>query len=244
VAGAAAGVPQTAFGTPCLPERPADRLREGRVHPVPVIRGGTRDEHRAWASFLTLQTAITAENLPTLIEQAFGARDADVAALYPIGEEGALGAWSAIGGDCAWALPFFESFKGSARAAPTYAFEFADETAPNPAFPMPAGFPLKAGHATDLLYLFDFAGMKARLDPRQAALSRAMIGYWSRFAATGDPNGPGLPDWRPFEDATSFVLSLAPGEGGVSPIDYAAEHHCAFWASLLTDLPTEEGNGP
>jgi Carboxylesterase family len=37
-----------------------------------------------------------------------------------------------------------------------------------------------------------------------------MIGYWSAFARSGDPNGAGTPRWDRFQPATGAVQSLAP----------------------------------
>ena len=34
-----------------------------------------------------------------------------------------------------------------------------------------------------------------------------MIAYWTNFAKTGNPNGNGLENWKPFEDE-EFVLHL------------------------------------
>ena len=39
---------------------------------------------------------------------------------------------------------------------------------------------------------------KHDLEDRQK-LSKMMMGYWTNFAKTGDPNGPGLPEWPKFD---------------------------------------------
>ena len=55
-----------------------------------------------------------------------------------------------------------------------------------------------AAHTHDLYFLFRSTSFQFEFwqpDAKEAALSDAMIGYWSRFAATGDPNGGGAPAW-------------------------------------------------
>ena len=34
------------------------------------------------------------------------------------------------------------------------------------------------------------------------------MSYWVNYAATGNPNGPGLPDWAPYELAHRRTLIL------------------------------------
>jgi carboxylesterase type B len=40
------------------------------------------------------------------------------------------------------------------------------------------------------------------------ALSEAMMDYWARFAATGDPNGTGAVDWPQYNTSTGPYLEL------------------------------------
>jgi carboxylesterase type B len=65
----------------------------------------------------------------------------------------------------------------------------------------------------------------------QFTLSAQMMGYWSRFAATGNPNGGGAPYWPAFSPAHQRVEELT-STGTAPTTSFAAYHQCAFWAQI------------
>ena len=68
-----------------------------------------------------------------------------------------------------------------------------------------------AHHAAELGYVFNtFMGFGPATEPtdEDRALGAAMIGYWSQFAKTGDPNSDGRPTWPAFEPGTETYLEL------------------------------------
>ena len=89
-----------------------------------------------------------------------------------------------------------------------------------------------ATHKSEFPYLFDLpdAPLQEPLSPDQQALAASMRAAWANFAATGNPASAGVP-WPAFGDADNApVLSLVPPQPQAET-DFAARHHCAFWAA-------------
>ena len=105
-----------------------------------------------------------------------------------------------------------------------------------PILDFPDGLPSAAYHSCELQYQFDIAGTPAPLDAAQVELGRVMNAYWTNFARTGDPNGDDVPAWGSFAQG-DVVQSLTTGDGGVAPVDFAAEHKLDFWTGVLSPEP-------
>ena len=74
----------------------------------------------------------------------------------------------------------------------------------------------------------------APLTPTQMGLARIMLGFWSNFAAAGDPNGDSLPDWPRYDAQAPRRIGFLTG-GSIEEISadaYSHEHHCALWDAL------------
>ncbi len=61
-------------------------------------------------------------------------------------------------------------------------------------------------------------------------IHEAMLGYWTRLAAKGDPNGNGAETWPAFDTASeeNILLDLP-----LSVVTNHAEARCDFWDSIL-----------
>ncbi|GLW09499.1 carboxylic ester hydrolase [Microtetraspora sp. NBRC 13810] len=219
------------YGNAVLPEDPAKVFAEGRFHRVPVLTGITRDEGTLFAA--EIMSGLTQEGYETRLAQGFGAKAPAILAEYPAGGHGSpLQAAAAVIGDLEWAWPARDTARLFAEHVPTYSYEFTDRSAPA-LYPLPGVRPL-ASHGSELPFLFDVSWDSAPLTAPQRRLGDTMIGYWARFAATGDPNRPGLPRWERVRagDATPYVQRLDVGPGGVGPYDQDAAHKLDFWDTL------------
>ncbi len=66
-----------------------------------------------------------------------------------------------------------------------------------------------AFHSAELWYVFGSLDYCWRpLEAHDFELSQEMVAYWSNFFKTGDPNGEGLPLWRPCTEADPFYALL------------------------------------
>ncbi|MCE2461318.1 MAG: carboxylesterase family protein, partial [Pseudomonadales bacterium] len=55
------------------------------------------------------------------------------------------------------------------------------------------------------------------IDPREGdkAVARLMLGYWTNFAKTGNPNGDGLPVWPRYDTETDLALEISAEPGTI-----------------------------
>ena len=227
----------TVIADPVLPLQPPAAFAEGRYIHVPLLQGSNLDEGRFFVAFEFDATGhpLTAAEYPLLIEQDFGAAAPEVLARYPLsGYPSPDLALSAVITDYLFSCPALTN-DNLAEGSGAYAYEFSDPDPPND-FGITFTFPLGAAHSTELQYVFQKIPTLDVTPPftqAQFALSDQMIGYWTRFAATGDPNGPDSPYWPRFTSDSQQIQELVPGATAPEPAAaFAASHQCAFWDSL------------
>ena len=222
-------------------------LAAGRFARVPVLNGTNHEEEALFVALgLTVSQgtdvpipggrgSVTPATYQNDIAVALGvtaARAAQIAAEYPPGTDGpsATAAFTTLVGDASFACPALQIDQQTAQRAPTYAYEFNDDNAPQ-LFTPPGFLPPVATHGSELPYLFDLpnAPHPPQFSADQQALAASMRAAWAHFAATGNPATAAVP-WPAISANSTPMLSLVPPQPQLET-DFATRHHCAFWAA-------------
>lgn len=132
-------------------------------------------------------------------------------------------------------LTLAEAMAKTGTTAP-WIYTFEDSTVPTDPS-RHEGFDNAASHAAELTYLFPDAGQylkrSVRMTDEQHALARQMRAYWGNFVKTQNPNGEGLPVWKPFEGEGAMMALRLNGKSETVPASYFVDqHHCKFWHSI------------
>ncbi len=230
-----------AFGNALLPVAPAQALASGRFHRLPLILGTNHDEMRMFVGLSLAAFPIrTEDDYRARLAEAFGAAAPAVEARYPAAHHPSPAlAWAAVLTDRSFTCTTLAAGRAIAAHAPglpLYGYEFNDPDAPVLAgLPANPGFPYGAAHGFEIPFLFTSFPTERPLSDGQRALSDRMVGYWTNFARTGNPNSAGAPLWpalRASSPHAPSVQSLAPGPGGIHPVDASSAHACSFWDRL------------
>ena len=233
-------------GTPVLPLQPAAAFAAGRYSHVPLLQGTNHDEGRFFVA-LEYDLAghpLTAAQYTSVIQASYGANAAAILAHYPLsGYPSPDLAYAQVITDSAFSCPALRADELTRRSG-VYAYEFSDPNPPDDFNLTTLTFPLGAAHSTELQYVFGRIPALDTVPPFSAAqrtLSSQMIAYWTRFAATGNPNRRlpqgatvAAPNWPRFSASRPDVQELVPDAiAQKSSARFATAHNCAFWASLL-----------
>ena len=186
-----------------LPAQLIEVFDEGRQAPVPILAGFNSGEIRSLMILAPPEPASPAA-YETTIRQRYGDLADDFLRLYPksdLRESILATSRDALYGWTAERLARSQTTAG--QAAYLYLFDHG--------YPAAETFNLHAFHASELPYVFGNRDRTPPLWPRppktsdEAALSDAMLDYWTSFARDGRPTATKAPAWPAFTPGGAYV---------------------------------------
>ena len=233
----------------------------GQINRVPMIMGVNRDEFTWFQAMMELRTGrVVSEDAYT---ETVGATidflnklhlngfivPADaipaVLRLYPVEAYGnASRALAAVVGDAGIiSTAGRRTTRVLASSCPqVYAYEFDVPDTPSP-WPE-VSFDYGSGHTLELPYIFPgfrgASGKNVALSKKQQKLAEEMVGYWTRFAWTGTPNGKAdeggkaemvssLPEWDVYGADKDNVMLFQAAEPIGMIEGWGKRHNSDFW---------------
>ena len=174
---------------------PQQALESGHYWKVPLIIGG----NSADIGFPMWHT------LPA-IWAAFGPKASEAKAAFdPSGKGTAMQIGFRIAGEMMMLEPArFVAGTLAADGVPSYEYRFSYVAKSL------LGKWIGAYHASEIPYVFDTVAAKygSALAPSDAAIAKQTNEYWVNFVKTGNPNGPGLPDWPAYHFASDKLMNF------------------------------------
>jgi para-nitrobenzyl esterase len=215
-----------------IPDQPRFLYEQGAFSRVPIILGATRDEGWTFVQ-RSFPAGLTTEQYEAAIDAEFGIDAPSILARYPVGDfASARDALARIVGDLEYACEARRLARLVERTrTPVFLYSFDYE--------VDAVVLDRVVHGLDVNFVFgnDFGPPlfpSYALNPTERAFSQTIRDYWSRFAASGNPNtdDPGVVHWPRFTRPSGagrgvdkhLVLDLLIHEG-----ERLREGQCDFW---------------
>lgn len=174
-----------------VPRQESESYDTGAFMHVPMMIGSTANEG-GWA--ITDLPVSTVTEYQAYMQQNFHDATAEALERYPVTSDADVKMRLAeVFGDTQFSYGTRGVARASAKVQPkTFRYLFR------------AG---AAAHADDTPYVFGTLPDTATADDR--ATSELQMTAWTRFAATGDPNGAGVPAWPAFDEKSDAFLEIS-----------------------------------
>ena len=223
-----------------IPQAAETALALGEYNKVAVVQGSNHDEFRLFTALLFDLSGgpLTAAEYPAAPLRRHSPREVSassrslVLAQYPLANYASPDlAYSALTTDAVFATQASVTDVLFSTGTPVYAYEFADENAPEDFLP-PVSFAYGAAHASEIQFIYDsFNRTGAPLSSSEQQLAATMVRYWTDFATDATPGARGLPPWTPYLAPIDDVESLVPPTPKLF-FGFIPEHKVLFWTAL------------
>lgn len=189
-----------------VPDDPVVMYAKGQQHDVPMIIGSNAHEATFWwGDGLRFQLPSTRKEYKEYFHDVYGPRAEQVLAFYDPMDDGDLAdAFIRYQTDVGLTVPARSQARWMTNVSSDAYLYFFSRVPPDPKMKR-----WGASHSTETRYVFNTfegsdadrifgVGDPALLEDVDWQLSTAMMTYWVRFAASGSPNGEGLPHWTAY----------------------------------------------
>ena len=225
-----------------LTDTPLNMIRAGNYNHVDIMAGTVREEFSAMLKLAPKYYFVRpAAYESTLLKQFKMTKDqADrFVSLYPLSNFGnrPVGAMGhGFGADAVMQCPAHRGLM-ALLAGGSHAFFYRFEYDG-----MKFGKTIGAYHSAELPFIWnDFdrppatTFYKGKDLVKEKELAKIMMAYWTNFAKTGNPNGAGVPEWKPFTADVQTIQILNTGTVENRPATSEAQR-CEFWDGYRTDF--------
>jgi para-nitrobenzyl esterase len=184
-----------------VPEDPVKRFENGLQADVPLITGSNRDEASLFlqAAFQTPQKTMAAS-----VTHFSPGHEKEILQLYADYKESEFPtALNRFATDVVWTRPARATARTMEKvSSKAYLYQFTHRRPGRL-------FDYGAFHGAEIRFAFGHdIGANNPFTEIDQRISKTMRTYWLNFAATGNPNSPGLPDWPAHERSTDKSLEI------------------------------------
>ncbi len=182
-----------------LPKDLKTHFENTKHHDVPLLTGWVTGDGALMGNPPT-----SVEKFKLMAKEKFGDKADDFLKVFTVTTDEEAKTQQSRLGMCQFAAFPSHIWAGYNKKSKSYLYQFSHVPPDKPKFPNYGAF-----HTSEVPYALHTLNMwKRDWQKLDLDLEKTMSDYWVNFAKTGDPNGPGLPEWKSYDKESSNIMEL------------------------------------